>query len=83
MAGKKPAKPMAGQSKQVVLDPAIYGIAVKFFGTKSSPMVCVCCGRNSVRGMIRVRGDEYLCSLRCAEQSSKIGKENTGDDSNE
>ena len=36
MAGKKPAKAMAGQTKQLVLDPAIYGISVKYFGTKNS-----------------------------------------------
>jgi hypothetical protein len=79
MAGKKPAKPMAGQSKQVVLDPAVYGISVKYIGTKNSPMICSNCKRTSVRGMIRVRGEEMLCSLRCAEQSSKIGKEDSGD----
>jgi hypothetical protein len=80
MAGKKPAKAMAGQTKQLVLDPAIYGISVKYFGTKNSPMVCPNCKRTSVRGMIRVRGEEMLCSLRCAEQSSKIGKEDSGDE---
>jgi hypothetical protein len=30
--------------------------------------------------MVRVRGEEMLCSLRCAEQSSKIGKEDSGDE---
>ena len=80
MAGKKPAKAMAGQTKQVVLDPAIYGISVKYFGTKNSPMVCPNCKRTSVRGMIRVRGEEMLCSLRCAEQSSKISTQDSGDE---
>ena len=80
MAGKKPAKAMAGQTKQVVLDPAIYGISVKYFGTKNSPMVCLNCNKISVRGMIRVRGEEMLCSLRCAEQSSKISTQDSGDE---
>ena len=79
MAGKKPAKVMAGTTKQLVLDPAIYGISVKYYGTKNSPMVCPSCNKPSVRGMVRVRGEEMLCSLRCAEQSSKIGKEDSGD----
>jgi len=80
MAGKKPAKPMAGQSKQVALDTAIYGIAVKYSGTKASAMICPVCKKTVVRGMIRVRGEEMLCSLGCAEQSSKIGKEDSGDE---
>ena len=80
MAGKKPAKAMAGQSKgQVALDPAIYGIAVKFYGSKTSPVVCAWCNKTSVRGMIRLRGEERLCSLRCAEQSTKMDKQDSGE----
>lgn len=80
MAGKKPAKAMASQAKQVVLDPTIYGTSVKYYGTKNSPMVCLNCKRTAVRGMIRVRGEEMLCSLRCAEQSSKISTQDSGDE---
>jgi hypothetical protein len=70
MAGKKPAKAIAGQSKQqVVLDPAIYGISVKYIGTKSSPCSCGECGRNMVRGMIRLRMNDYFCSEVCAFNS--------------
>jgi hypothetical protein len=79
MAGKKPAKPMAGQAKQAVLDPEIYGISVKFFGMKTAKAVCTHCGRSLVRGMVRLKGNDYLCSLRCAEQSSKIVTEETGE----
>jgi hypothetical protein len=75
MASKKPAKPMAGQSKQVTLDPAIYGTTIKYMGDKNSPVSCSHCRRSIVRGMIRLRGQEYICSLTCAEQSSKIVKE--------
>lgn len=65
MAGKKPAKPMAGQNKQQVLDPAIYGQTVKFIGTKDSQCVCTKCGRKVVRGMVRLLGDSYYCSITC------------------
>jgi hypothetical protein len=75
MASKKPAKPMAGQSKQIALDPAIYGTAIKYMGDKNSPFSCSNCHRSIVRGMIRLRGEEYICSLTCAEQSSKIVNE--------
>jgi hypothetical protein len=80
MAGKKPAKAMAGTTKQAVLDPAIYGISIKYYGTKNSPMICPSCKKSSVRGMVRLRGEEMLCSLRCAEQSSKISTRDSGDE---
>jgi hypothetical protein len=84
MAGKKPAKPMAGQSKvQQTLDPSIYGTLFKIFGTKNSPTVCSHCKRESVRGMIRIRGEESFCSIRCAEQSFKIVKADSGEDTDE
>lgn len=76
MASKKPARAMSGQTKQTILDPAIYGIVVKYIGDKNSPTKCFNCNRSIVRGMIRVRGEEYICSLTCAEQSSKIVKQN-------
>lgn len=65
MAGKKPAKPMAGQSKQVTLDPNIYGQTVKFMGSKDSQCSCAKCGRTIVRGMVRLLGDKYYCSITC------------------
>lgn len=67
MAGKKPAKPMAGQSKTAKLDPAIYGNLVRFVGTKDAGSECVECGRKTIRGMIRLKdaGQEF-CSSGCA-----------------
>lgn len=65
MAGKKPAKPMAGQAKQQILDPSIYGTQVKYLGDKSSATVCPTCGRSTIRGMVRMKGAEFYCSVRC------------------
>lgn len=69
MAGKKPAKPMAGQSKQPIQDPAIYGSLMMFVGSKSSSCSCEKCGKLTVRGMVRVKNDNYYCSARCASTS--------------
>jgi hypothetical protein len=69
MAGKKPAKPMAGQSKQVVQDPAIYGAPLMFIGGKSASCACNKCGKLTVRGMVRVKNDAYYCSAGCASRS--------------
>jgi hypothetical protein len=66
MAGKKPAKPMAGQSKQVMQDPAIYGQSVKVYGTASAYYECCECGNKTIRGMIRIKGDKNYCSVGCA-----------------
>lgn len=65
MAGKKPAKPQAGQGKQIALDPEIYGQLVKFIGTKDSPCSCNKCGREIIRGMVRILKDNYYCSVTC------------------
>lgn len=65
MAGKKPAKPMAGQSKQPVRDPEIYGIQVRYLGTPDTASSCVKCAKKTVRGMIRIKGDGHYCSVRC------------------
>lgn len=70
MAGKKPAKPMAGQSKQVVLDTAVYGSQIKYIGTKNSPTTCPSCGRQTIRGMVRQKGSDFFCSAVCAKSSS-------------
>jgi hypothetical protein len=67
MAGKKPAKPMAGQAKQKVQDPEVYGSLVKFIGSKQSPCTCTQCGRQVVRGMVRMRKESFFCSANCAK----------------
>jgi hypothetical protein len=69
MAGKKPAKPMAGQARQVVQDPAVYGSMVKFMGTKSATSVCMKCGKVTINGMIRVKEEKSYCSSMCAKAS--------------
>lgn len=66
MAGKKPAKPIAGQSKQQTLDPALYGIQIKYYGDKSSPARCKSCGKSIVKGMMRLKAENYYCSVGCA-----------------
>jgi hypothetical protein len=66
MAGKKPAKPMAGQAKQVQKDPSVYGHQFMFYGMKVAPSICQSCGRKTVRGMIRIKQDKNYCSEKCA-----------------
>ena len=66
MAGKKPAKPIAGQAKQVQKDPAIYGQQAMFYGMKTAPCICFSCGRTTVRGMIRIKQEKNYCSEKCA-----------------
>lgn len=65
MAGKKPAKPIAGQSRQQIEDPAIYGVQTMFWGSKNARCICDKCGRQIVRGMIRVLGESRYCSKLC------------------
>jgi hypothetical protein len=69
MAGKKPAKPMAGQSKQIIQDPAIYGLRVKFLGSKGASSICSKCNKETIRGMIRVKDEKNYCSAGCASSS--------------
>lgn len=76
MAGKKPAKPMAGQGKQEVLDPAVYGTQIKYLGDKSSPCTCPTCGRSTIRGMVRMKGQEFYCSVRCVSATIAKAEEN-------
>lgn len=66
MAGKKPAKPMAGQSKQTVQDPATHGSLVMFYGAKNAACACASCGKKTIRGMVRYKSDSYYCSVTCA-----------------
>lgn len=72
MAGKKPAKPMAGQSKQVTLDPTIYGQLTKFVGSKTAPAICAKCNRATIRGMMRVLNDKFYCSITCVKPAEKV-----------
>jgi hypothetical protein len=69
MAGKRPAKPIAGQSKQTIQDPAIYGIQVRFLGSKNSGSICSKCNKETIRGMIRVKNEKNYCSAGCASSS--------------
>jgi hypothetical protein len=66
MAGKKPAKAVAGQAKQVIKDPALYGQQFMFYGMKVAPSVCQACGKKTIRGMIRIKQEKNYCSERCA-----------------
>lgn len=68
MAGKKPAKPMAGQAKQAVLDPAIYGTQIKYYGMKGASAKCPSCGKETIKGMVRLKNDLFYCSLACASK---------------
>lgn len=67
MSGKKPAKPIAGQSRQQIQDPAVYGSVVKYIGSKGSPCKCHKCGKETVRGVMRQKADLMFCSASCAK----------------
>jgi hypothetical protein len=66
MAGKKPAKPMAGQSKQTVQDPATHGSLIMVLGSKDAPCTCATCGKKTIRGMMRMKKENFYCSVTCA-----------------
>jgi len=66
MAGKKPKKPVAGQIRQKVKDPAISGAQVLFLGSKGCSSVCAKCGKSTTRGMIRIKNEKNYCSKGCA-----------------
>lgn len=68
MAGKKPAKPIAGQSKQPSRDTEKYGSLIQYIGFKQAPSICFQCGRQTIRGIIRMKGDISFCSDTCAKQ---------------
>lgn len=69
MAGKKPAKAMAGQGHKAQ-DPAIYGSPMKYIGTSTSPFICPKCNKKTIRGMLRVKPTgETVCSITCAQAS--------------
>ena len=69
MAGKKPNKPVAAQTKQVVQDPAIYGTQVLFLGSKGCSSICAKCAKSTTRGMIRIKNEKNYCSKGCAFSS--------------
>ena len=69
MAGKKPAKPIAGKNTQHKLDAALYGTEVRYMGSKSSAATCPSCRRSIVRGMMRLKGSDFYCSVRCVSMT--------------
>lgn len=69
MASKKPAKPIAGQSRQQIQDPAVYGVMMMYIGSKEAPCKCAKCGKQTVKGMVRHKNDEFFCSVTCVKSS--------------
>jgi hypothetical protein len=67
MAAKKPAKAVAGQVRAVVQDPEIYGSLTRLVGTKQSPCTCGECGRQLIRGIVRLKKETFFCSATCAK----------------
>lgn len=77
MAGKKPAKPMAGKNTQPKLDTALYGAEVKYYGTKGSPAKCPSCGNETIRGMVRMKNNQFYCSIKCVSTTIEKVKDET------
>lgn len=64
MAGKKPAKPIAGQSKD--LSKVLPGKAVKYFGSKTAQaFVCPTCSKQLIKGIIYEENSSSYCSRVC------------------
>lgn len=64
MAGKKPAKPMAGQSN----DPSkkLPGKATMFFGSSlSAPFICPTCNRSLTKGIVYEELNAMYCTRGC------------------
>lgn len=70
MAGKKPAKAMAGKGQVHAQDPAIYGSPLRYVGMKGMSATCGKCGKQTTRGMVRSKGDSLYCSALCASLSN-------------
>ena len=64
MAGKKPAKPIAGQNRDK--GPQLPGKAVKFFGAaNTAPFVCPTCSRELTKGIVYEDNSKMYCKRGC------------------
>lgn len=64
MAGKKPAKPIAGQSRDT--SKLLPGKAVKYYGSKGAQaFICPTCSRELIKGIIYEDGSASYCSRIC------------------
>lgn len=77
MAGKKPAKPIAGQNKTVIQDPKVYGLLVRFVGSKEAPCICSICKREVIRGIVRMKENLFFCSAACAKTDWSLSAAST------
>lgn len=67
MAGKKPAKTMAGQGKDN--NNTLAGKAVMYFGSKNAePFTCPTCNRSLIRGIIYEENNNSYCSRNCIQK---------------
>jgi hypothetical protein len=61
---KKPAKPIAGQSKEMTK--VLLGKAVMYFGSKNAePFTCPTCSRQLIKGVIYEENNSSFCSRTC------------------
>lgn len=64
MASKKPAKPIAGQSRDK--GPQLPGKAIKYYGAaNAAPFVCPTCNRELTKGIVYEVGSEMFCKRNC------------------
>lgn len=64
MASKKPAKPIAGQSRDE--SKFLPGKAIKYMGAKGrEPFVCPTCNRSLTKGIIYEVGANMFCKRTC------------------
>jgi len=72
-AKKRNVQPPTQAPKQVMLDPALYGTLIKYVGSAGAYCKCDNCGKKTVRGMVRIKGDVLAenclmyCSITCVE----------------
>jgi hypothetical protein len=66
---KRNIQPPTQTPKQVVLDPVMYGTLIKYVGAAGAYSECDNCGKKTVRGMVRMKGDLMYCSITCIEKT--------------
>lgn len=66
---KKPAKPIAGQSKDMTK--TLLGKAVMYFGSKNAePFTCPTCKRSLTKGIVYEEGSNAYCTRNCIPKVS-------------
>lgn len=73
MASKKPAKPMAGQSRD--MSKSLPGKPLMYFGSaKAQAFVCPTCSRSLIKGIIYEEGNSSYCTRTCIPTKEMVNQ---------